>query len=524
MGSPRKGWLADQRLGVARLPRAAYGRAWVMGSRASVGAARRRFAVVAALALAPLAAGCGDDRYEVTGSFQNASALVEGNLVTVGSDRVGEVTEIRLGPNGEANVTFTVDEDYAPLRRGTTATVRWASLSSVANRQVQLTIPPDELAGDEIPDGGALSSAETVTAVDVDQFFNLFDRRTTHDLRRVIQGLAAAYEGVGGKANRGYRYLNPVLYQSRRVFTELSADEQALERLLVDGSRFSGALADRAPDVSLLVGNLNRMMNAIGDRKLRLARAIALFPPFMRNANTLFVNLRAALDDLQPLVVAARPAAEELLPFLRELRATARGAVPTVRDLSAIVRRRGPTNDLIELQGLQPPLREAAIGSGSPECGPGPENPDDLLVAADDDFSQGSFGEALCSLENGHPNLVFFRAYAPELVGWFDGFSHSGYVDAIGGVGRVGSTFNTFSPMVSPLDELNVLPNLSDPDSPAEQFGSFANGYVRRCPGSAERPLGPGYPDEPAVPFTDGGHLTDGVPGDCDPALVQPGP
>ena len=290
--------------------------------------------------------------------------------------------------------------------------------------------------------------------------------------------------GSRSQANRGYKYLNPMLYTGRRVFAELNADQAALERLLVDGSRFAGALAARRSDLPELVHNLNLMMNAIGDRKRELARAISLLPPFMRNANTTFVNLRAALDDLQPLVIAARPAAKELLPFLVELRATARNAVPTVRDLSAIIRQPGDGNDLIELQEAQPALREAAIGSGSPDCGPGPEQVQDLQVVADDDYTQGSFGEAVCSLRNGHDNLSFFRAYTPELVGWFDGFGHSGYADAIGAVGRVELTLNTYSPTVS------LFPDLTDPDSPAEQFSALSTGNVRRCPGSNERPLG----------------------------------
>ncbi len=271
----------------------------------------------------------------------------------IGAQPVGSVEEIRLAPDGQANVTFTVDEEFAPLRRGTVATVRWASLSSVANRQIQLT-PPAEGVGEEIPDGGVLTQTETITDVEVDQFFNMLDDKTVKDFKRVIKGFATSYEGVAKQANRGYKYLNPMLYNGRRVFAELSVDQAALERLLVDGSRFAGALADRSSDLPQLVHNLNLMMNAIGDRKLELARAISLLPPFMRNANTTFVNLRAALDDLQPLVIAGRPAAKELRPFLVELRATARNAVPTVRDLSAIIRRPGDANDLIELQRAQP--------------------------------------------------------------------------------------------------------------------------------------------------------------------------
>jgi phospholipid/cholesterol/gamma-HCH transport system substrate-binding protein len=473
--------------------------------------------VAAALAIAWLGFG-GDDEYKVTAQFNSASALIPGNQVVVGARPVGSVKEVRLAPDGQANVTFTVEAPFAPLRRGTVASVRWTALSSLANRQVELVVPPKGVGGEEIPDGGSLSQEETVAAIDVDQFFNLLDKKTIEDYKRVVRGFARSYDGVAEKANTGYKYLNPLLYNSRRVFAELSADELALERLLLDGSRFSGALADRSTDVSLLVHNLNLMMNAIGDRKLELARAIGLLPPFLRSANTTFVNLRAALDDVQPLVIAARPAARLLRPYLVELRATARNAVPTVRDLSAIVRRPGGDNDLVELQKIQPSLRRIAVGTGSPDCGPGPENVADLQIPADDDYTQGSFGEAICSLANGHQNLTYFRAYTPELVSWFDGFSHSGYSDAIGGVGRVGTTFNTFTPTVS------LLPDLTAPDSPIEQFDALTTGYSRRCPGSNERPLGPDFPPDDSVPFTDSGALTDGVPGDCDPTQYQPGP
>jgi phospholipid/cholesterol/gamma-HCH transport system substrate-binding protein len=458
-----------------------------------------------------------DDEYTITAQFQSAAALVPGNQVVIGARPVGSVKEIRLAPDGQANVTFTVDEEFTPLHRGTVATVRWASLSSVANREVQLTPPPVGV-GEEIPDGGTLTQTETITDVEVDQFFNMLDDKTVKDFKRMIKGFAASYDGVAEQANRGYKYLNPMLYNGRRVFAELNVDQAALESLLVDGSRFAGALAARSADLSELVHNLNLMMNAIGDRKLELARAISLLPPFLRNANTTFVNLRAALDDLQPLVVAGKPAAEELRPFLVELRATARNAVPTVRDLSAIIRRPGDANDLIELQRAQPPLRRVAVGTGSPECGPGAENPQDLQVAADDDYSQGSLGEALCSLQNGHDNLTFFRAYTPELVGWFDGLGHSGYVDAIGGVGRVETTGNTFAPTVS------LFPDLTAPDSSEEQLAAMSTGNVRRCPGSNERPVGAPDPSDDSVTFTDGGALTDGVPGECDPTKVQPGP
>ncbi|MGH2955236.1 MAG: MlaD family protein, partial [Solirubrobacterales bacterium] len=130
--------------------------------------------VIAVVAVVMLLGGNGDE-YEVTAEFENASQLVTGNEVVVGGANAGSVKEIELGPDGQALVTFTVADDFTPLRRGTTATVRSYSLSGIANRQVQLTLPPDSQAGEEIDSGGRLSQAETVSEVDLDQLFNTLD-------------------------------------------------------------------------------------------------------------------------------------------------------------------------------------------------------------------------------------------------------------------------------------------------------------------------------------------------------------
>ena len=398
------------------------------------------------------------------------------------------------------------------------ATIRSPSLSQIAGRQVQLTLPPSSEKRDPIEDGGTLTQSETVSAVDLDQLFNTLSPKTINDFKHVIKGLATSYEGVGPQANKGLHYLNPFLSTSRQVFAELNSDQAAFENLIVDTSQLSGALAERAPDISALVANLNRMMNAIGDRKERLAEAVSLLPNFLRESNTTFVNLRAALDDLDPLVDASKPVAIRLRPFLATLRAASADAVPTIRDLSAILRRRGDANDLVELTRMQPALAKAAVGSGSPDCGGDSTDLGDLASAQDDNYTQGAFGEAVCALRNSAPQLSMFRAYTPELVGWFDDFGHSGFIDAIGGIGRIGTTLNPFS-----ISLPGGTPNLLDPLTPDEQIASLDTGNTRRCPGGNEHPVNDIDPSDDSVPFTDGGALTGDGPGNCDPTQTAPG-
>ena len=214
----------------------------------------------------------GDDEYEITAEFQNASQLVPGNQVMVGGLAAGSVKEIGLGDDGEAEVKITVSEDFAPLPRGTTATIRQGSLSSVAGRQVQLTLPPEGTDDSgEIEDGGTMTQSETVSAVDLDQIFNTLDVKTVKDFKEVITGFRDSYEGVTKQANEGARYFNPLLSTSRRVFGELNRSPEDLESLIVDTAGLSALLAERRDDLSGLIANASEALGAIGRQRQALA-------------------------------------------------------------------------------------------------------------------------------------------------------------------------------------------------------------------------------------------------------------
>jgi phospholipid/cholesterol/gamma-HCH transport system substrate-binding protein len=447
----------------------------------------------------------GGDRYSVTATFQNASQIVGGEWVTVGGAPAGKVTGIRLADDGRARISFEVDDEFAPLRRGTRATVRSSSLSGVANRVIQLTLPADGEAGEEIADGGELTEAETVSEVDIDALFNTLDDETIANLKKTIRGFEQSYTGVTEEANRGYRYANPLLSASRRVTAELLHDRAAFRNLVVDAAQLSGTLEGRSTDLTELIGNANTAMAAIARQSSALERSVAVLPPFITRFNTTAVNLRAALDDLDPLVEAGRPAAEQLRPFLAALRRVASRAVPASTDLDRALTGPGADDDLVELVGRLPALADLAVGDG--EIGGG-----DLdcggLGSDDDDFGDGALDETACSLRNSLKQVEFLRPYAPELVGWFNDFGYSGVIDANGGIGRIAALFNTYSPATVPLPD-----PLRQVDTITEQFGALTTGYNSRCPGALERDPGDG-----STPFTDGGKLA------CDPTQVPVGP
>jgi len=453
----------------------------------------------------------GGSPYTVTAEFENASQLVKGNTVNVAGVSAGTVKDISLADDGQALVELEVSDEYAPLPKGTHATVRSQSLSGIANRYVDLAMPPateegdpateegdeDEEGSETIEEGGTITQLDTTSEVDLDQLFNSLDKPTLDSFKSVIKGFARSYEGVGAQANQGFYYLNPFLSTSRRVFGELNSDQPALENLIVDSASLTGALAERSPDLEQLVGNLNGMMGAIGRREAELAEAIGLFPDFMRQFNTTAVNLRAALDDVDPLVTASRPVAQKLRPFARNLRGFARDSVPTIKALDGIVKRRGSANDLIELTELQVPLAEIGVGP----------------VTRNGASREGALPATSRALDDSLHQLAFLRPYVTTegVTGWFDDFGQSGKTDTIGNFGRISLTLNPFSAGLPPVPGNLVDLTPLDNNVPALEALGFSLNNLRRCPGAHERSLTPEQ-------LTIGGTI------DCDVTQVPIGP
>jgi phospholipid/cholesterol/gamma-HCH transport system substrate-binding protein len=418
--------------------------------------------------------------YRVKARFLSGSQLVKGNHVDIGGTQAGLVKDLRITPDGQAEVTLEVDERYAPLRHGTRAVIRASGLTSVSGRYVQLMLPSEEEAGDDIPNGGVIEADHTTTQVDLDQFFNIFDRPTRKALRNFYKGGSRQYAGRGDQANAGLKYLSPQFAASTRLFEELRHDPPVLERFLVDSSRFVTALSERRDDLASLIANLNSTTRALGNEKAALAEAIGYLPGFMRQANTTYVNLRSTLDELDPFVEASKPVAKRLGPYLDELRPFAREAVPTVRDLSKVVRTRGRANDVTELNRTYPGLKDIALTERKRKIdfGSGP---------ADIGTRRGAFPELVQALTDSAPIVAHGRPYTTDLFGWFDDFSHTGAYDALGSFSRVQTYFNAFTVSEGLPDRLLPLPDR------ASAFRSIAKLHqVKRCPGASEEPAGDG--------------------------------
>ena len=451
----------------------------------------RHFTLARLLAVAALCAGAalvmvmlfgdgGGRQYKLL--FETGGQLVPGNQVLVAGRPVGSVDSLDLTDDGQAEVNITTDE---PLPLGTTAQIRATSLSGIANRYVALTPGPDS---ETIPDGATITADQTTSPVDVDQLFNLLDEPTRDSLKNVISGQAGIYSGDPQKSRAAYKYLAPGLQSTQRLLAELTRDQEVLSQFLQSGGDVLGAVAERRDDLSALTENANVALSAIAAENDALDRSLAALPPAMRQANTTFVNLRFAFDDIDKLVETSKPATEDLPQFLRDLRPVAREAVPVVRDLALTVDTPGPNNDLTEVLNQTPPLEQRAARARQ---------------------------TGIAAMNVSEENVAVTRAYTPDLLGLVTKLGQlTAYYSADGHYARALPVTNVFD-YNDATDELDPMYN-----APAAQYDFYTstpNAFrpfgFQRCPGAASQPAADG-----SSPFVE-----DEVTGNCDPSAVPLG-
>jgi phospholipid/cholesterol/gamma-HCH transport system substrate-binding protein len=410
------------------------------------------FLVVLAIAfLAWLLLLSGGSSYRVNLTLDNASQLVEGDQVKVGGVPVGTVDSIDLSHDGRARVSLSIDDGgIAPLRTGSRAEVRSASLSGVANRYVSLT--PGPVNGGKIPDGGTIPAEDTSSEVDLDEVLNTLDPSTLRDLKLLLRNGAGGLSGNGTKLAAAIHALDPALSQVVGVEQQVLRDEGTFSRFLVESASVVSAVATRPPELTRLVGSGRATLDELASRDAALDSLLRRAPDTLRRANTTLVNLRSTLRDVDPAVIEARPAAAPLAQFLNRLSPVARQARPVVASLRRTIDHPG-SDDLIGVLQRVPALEQRAVPA---------------------------FGSAVSLVQDALPVLNEVRPYTPDLVGGLaNGFggTTAGYYDANGRYTRI-------SFQGSPFSATNFGSLLGAPPAVPGITG-YRRGVSRRCPGAA---------------------------------------
>jgi phospholipid/cholesterol/gamma-HCH transport system substrate-binding protein len=455
-------------------------------SAPSRGTTPARIAVIAALAAAVIALAIvyfnSGGGHQYTLLFQNAGQLVPDNQVLIGGSPAGTVESIELSDNNLAEVHVEVEQQ---LHEGTTAVIRATSLSGVANHYVSISPGPNS--SPALGEGATLGLASTTTPVDIDQLFNTFPPAVRKGLSDFIRGNAKTFEYQSSAANKAYKYFGPALNRTTAFVNELNADQHLFERFILSSSKLSTVVAQRAPQLSSAISNANTAFEAIASQNVAFDQTLRELPPVLRQSNTTFVNLRAALDDLEPLVNTAKPATKNFAPFLAELRPVLEKLKPFFHNLRLTVARPGHGNDLGELLQVLPSVQQQI---------------------------SKAFPHSEAAIEGFQPNLNFIRAYTPDFFNALGKLgTAAGYYDGNGHYVRTSVTAQN-------LFKYNSASGVLEPISKSQQYEPFGPASTRRrCPGGATQPAADGSNPFVSPPWSGSVNSSE-----CNPSDVPPGP
>ncbi len=283
------------------------------------------------------------------------------------------------------------------------------------------------------------------------------------------------YAGVSEALGQDTEYFGPFLASADHIFAELAKDQPTFTNFLVYSAKALTTLAAHREELTNLVSNGDRGLEALGAEQASLQQGVAQLPATLAQGNRTFAQLPSTFAALRKLATVAGPDTKTFAPLFDKLTPLVREAGPVLHNLSVALSKPGPSNDLTDSALALPTLAQELV-SGSPSD--------------------------VKALQESVPVTAFFGPYAPDLEGFVRTFGTSaGYYDANGQYARLSPVFNNFKPGAN---------NTLTPTTAQEGLQGLHTRELRRCPGSAATPS----PADGSAPFADEGKL------DCDPSQV----
>jgi virulence factor Mce-like protein len=251
--------------------------------------------------------------YNLKARVPNADALVKGNEVRIGGVRIGivkKVVPVKLGDgNFAAELSLSLDKSAEPLPVDSTITVR--PKSALGLKFLQIT-PGSSTQGFKAGETIPVSSA-TPEPVDIDQFFDMFDKRTRDAIRQTQAGFGNALAGRGPQINEAIGFLRQAVESGQpilRTIVEPSTNFAGFWRSL---EALSATVAPVAETQASLFVALDRTFAAFA-RVSRpfIQETIEKSPPTLDAVNADLPAVRPFLRDTARFFTALRPGAKAL--------------------------------------------------------------------------------------------------------------------------------------------------------------------------------------------------------------------
>jgi phospholipid/cholesterol/gamma-HCH transport system substrate-binding protein len=352
-----------------------------------------RKVLIGALALM-LVAGAGvaaravfaSSPYEVSLVFPAAPNVLKGEKVEVGGFAAGTIKTVRA-KDGQAIVTVSLEEKYAPLHDGTRAGIEWKAL--LGERIVNIT--PGKPSAPSLPSGALVRGSDD--RVELDEVLAALDPTTRTHLTSLVRQLNSVVSGHTKQANDTIAAAGPTVEALGAVLRGVGADGPAIHDLVTRLNTMMGELDKRRGSLSTTVSSLTRQQQQIATHQADLRLTLQELPGTLAQAQTTLDQVPGTVRTTGPLLKKVATATEKLPEVSQQLSPVLTDLVPTLQQLRPTV------SDLSKVLAGTPNLLDTAS----------------LLLP-----------QASSTLTALRPALTYLRPYTPEAVGFLSNWGSAG--------------------------------------------------------------------------------------------------
>ena len=283
----------------------------------------------------------GTDFYEVKAELPTGQAVVpgQGQTVNIAGVKVGEVGEVNL-ENGRAVVLMQIRAEHAPIYRDSTVLLR----PKTGLKDMYLALDPGTESAGEIPEGGRVRVANTLSDVNADEILAQLDGDTRDYLRILLNAGGTAFDDeISDPEGRFEQTAEQDLREVFKRFEPTARDAERFTKLLIkrrhnikrvihNFQELSTALARRDEQLASLVDSANANFEAFASEEDSLRAALQEFPGALSQTETTLRKAGGLADELGPALERLRPFARELAPALRRTRPFFNETTPIIRD------------------------------------------------------------------------------------------------------------------------------------------------------------------------------------------------
>jgi phospholipid/cholesterol/gamma-HCH transport system substrate-binding protein len=251
-------------------------------------------------------------RFQV--AFPNAFDLADQADVRIAGVSVGKVVgKQRDAKDNRTLVTIQMDDQYAPIRRTTTAILREKTI--LGETYVQLT--PGSPRSPPLADGGRLPNGQVVGAVQLDQIFNTFDPTTRAAFRLWQQEIAKAITGNDQNLNDVLGNLPPFAINLTQLLQVLDVEHNAVVSLVQNGGTTFAALNRDPAALRTLITAGDATFGQLARNNTALSQVFQIFPTFLTQQRLTMADLETFSKNADPVIRELIPVAQKLKPTLQ---------------------------------------------------------------------------------------------------------------------------------------------------------------------------------------------------------------